>query len=54
MTNSAPNSAVMRSTAASIGSCSGVSPPPMLMLMTLAPCSAAHCMPASIHDSSQP
>ena len=31
-----------------------MSGPPRLMLTTVAPCSAAHCMPARIHDSAQP
>ena len=54
MTNSTPNSAVRFSTACSIGSTSSVSNPPRLMFTTSAPCSAAHCIPARIHDSAQP
>ena len=41
--------------ASSSGSMSGVSPPPRLMLTTLACWSAAaHCIPAMIHESAQP
>ena len=54
ITNRVPNWAVRFSTACSTGSNPAVSNPPRLMLMTSAPCSAAHCMPARIDDSGQP
>jgi hypothetical protein len=54
-TNSAPNSAVRSCTACSIGSTSGVSASPRLMLTTSACWSAtAHRMPSMMAESGQP
>ncbi|ROP37471.1 hypothetical protein EDD40_2784 [Saccharothrix texasensis] len=51
ITNSTPVRADSVFTASSNGSSSAVSPPPMLRFTMSAPCSAAHCMPATIADS---
>jgi hypothetical protein len=53
-TKSVPCSAVREPTASSTGSMPGVSGAPRLRFTTFAPWSAAHCMPARIHDSAQP